>query len=75
MLRWQVGEPLGNFYSEIYPSSGAAAEIMADRTEAIASEGAAFNSLFTNSTYPKWFQDFLCVHKQSSPQRGFQGSI
>ena len=47
-----VGEELGNFYSNIWSSSTAAAEEMATRTEAIAAEGAAFNRLFTNSSYP-----------------------
>ena len=47
-----VGEELGNFYSNIWSSSTAAAEEMATRTEAIAAEGAAFNKLFTNSSYP-----------------------
>lgn len=60
-LRNYVGEALGNFYSEIVPSSSAAAESMAERAGAVAAEGAAFNSLFTNSTYPVWFQECVAV--------------
>lgn len=39
-------------------------------TEEIASEGAAFNKLFTNSTYPKWFQDFLINSLATQPKMG-----
>jgi uncharacterized protein (DUF608 family) len=63
-------EPLGNFYSEIVPTSSDAAKRMASRTAEIASEGAAFNKLFTNSTYPLWFQDFLINSLATQPKMG-----
>ena len=65
-----VGEELGNFYSEIYSSSSLAAEAMASRVSEIASEGAAFNRLFTNSSYPAWFQDFLINSLATQPKMG-----
>ena len=63
-------EPLGNFYSEIVPTSGDAAERMASRTTEIASEGVAFNRMFTNSTLPTWFQDFLLNSLATQPKMG-----
>jgi hypothetical protein len=69
-LRNYVGENLGNFYSEITPSSGAAATRMAGSLEQVAAEGAAFNQLFTNSTYPVWFQDFLLNSLATQPKMG-----
>jgi non-lysosomal glucosylceramidase len=69
-LRNYVGEPLGNFYSEIVESSTAAADSMAERLEEVAVEGGAFNQLFTNSTYPRWFQDFLINSLATQPKMG-----
>ena len=65
-----VSEELGNFYSEIVSSSSAAGEEMVSRNQEIASEGASFNQLFTNSTLPAWFQDFLINSLATQPKMG-----
>lgn len=43
---------------------------MVNRTEEITSEGASFNRLFTNSTLPVWFQDFLINSLATQPKMG-----
>ena len=65
-----VGEELGNFYGQIYNSSTHAATLMASQVVQLASSSAALNRVITNSSYPRWFQDFLLNSLATQPKMG-----